>query len=237
MTIDPITYEVKGTSPLEPLYVWETPVRIWHWATVLCMLALIPTGWLIGEPPPANFADTTVTHVFSHFRGIHFVAGMLFAVLFVARFGWCFVGNRYSCMIFAPPVWNARWWRGVWEQIRHYLFLRPHAPEYAGHNPLAQLAMFLMFTLAGFGLIVTGFALYAQAWGWNTGLMSVFEWVFALTGDAQTVRTAHHVFMYILIAFTIFHVYMSFREDIMGGATTVSSMTTGLRMFKEISHD
>ena len=25
---------------------------------------------------------------------------------------------------------------------------------------------------------------------------------------------------------------MSFREDVMGGATTISSMTSGLRMFK-----
>lgn len=237
MRIDPVTHEVTGATPLQPLYVWEAPVRVWHWATVLCMMALIPTGWLIGAPPPANLADTWSTNAFGSFRGIHFVAGMLFTVLFCARLGWCAVGNRYSRMIFAPPVWSGRWWRGVLEQIRHYLFLRPHAPEYAGHNPLAQLAMFLMFSLPGLGIIVTGLALYAQAWGWGTGLMQWFGWVFVLAGDAQAVRTAHHVFMYVLVAFTVFHVYMSFREDVMGGATTVSSMTTGLRMFKEAGHD
>ena len=32
------------------------------------------------------------------------------------------------------------------------------------------------------------------------------------------------------------YVYMSFREDVMGGATTLSSMSTGLRMFKEDHH-
>ena len=42
--------------------------------------------------------------------------------------------------------------------------------------------------------------------------------------------------MYIFILFSIAHIYMSFREDIMGGATTISSMTSGLRMFKHGGH-
>ena len=42
--------------------------------------------------------------------------------------------------------------------------------------------------------------------------------------------------MYFFIIFTFAHLYMSFREDVMGGATTISSMTTGLRMFKETHH-
>ena len=42
--------------------------------------------------------------------------------------------------------------------------------------------------------------------------------------------------MYVFIIFSMAHIYMSFREDIMGGATTISSMTTGLRMFKEGGH-
>jgi Ni/Fe-hydrogenase 1 B-type cytochrome subunit len=42
--------------------------------------------------------------------------------------------------------------------------------------------------------------------------------------------------LYVFVLFTIAHVYMSFREDVMGGATTISSMTTGLRMFKESEH-
>ena len=49
-------------------------------------------------------------------------------------------------------------------------------------------------------------------------------------------RTTHHVTMYFFIIFTFAHLYMSFREDVMGGATTISSMTTGLRMFKETHH-
>ena len=84
--------------------------------------------------------------------------------------------------------------------------------------------------------IITGLALYAQSWGWDTSWMAWFGWVFVLFGDALTVRTVHHVMMYVFILFSIAHIYMSFREDVMGGATTLSSMSTGLRMFKEDHH-
>ena len=31
-------------------YVFEAPVRIWHWLTVLCMAVLMVTGYFIGKP-------------------------------------------------------------------------------------------------------------------------------------------------------------------------------------------
>ena len=39
---------------------------------------------------------------------------------------------------------------------------------WVGHNPLAQIAMFAMFTLGTLFMIVTGLALYAEQWGWGT---------------------------------------------------------------------
>ena len=30
-------------------YVFEAPVRIWHWLTVLCMAVLMVTGYFIGK--------------------------------------------------------------------------------------------------------------------------------------------------------------------------------------------
>ena len=58
-------------------------------------------------------------------------------------------------------------------------------------------------------------------------------WVFALFGDnAQAVRTFHHALMYVFTLFMVAHFYMAAREDIMGGATELSAITNGLRMFK-----
>ncbi len=233
MKIDPVTFEVDVSQGTAPLYVWEAPVRVWHWVMAVCMFVMIATGYLIGAPLVSNLGDTWSTYDLGYIRGTHFIAGMIFTVLFIGRLWWGVVGNRYSRMILTPPLWSLKWWRMLFEQVKYYLFMRPHSPEYAGHNPLAQCAMFFMFTLGSVVVIITGLALYAQTWGWDTGWMSWFGWVFAVAGDAQAVRTIHHALMYVFIIFSIAHMYMSFREDVMGGATTISSMTTGLRMFKE----
>ncbi|MFP1558644.1 cytochrome b/b6 domain-containing protein [Escherichia coli] len=34
-------------------YVFEAPVRIWHWLTVLCMAVSMVTGYFIGKPLPS----------------------------------------------------------------------------------------------------------------------------------------------------------------------------------------
>lgn len=236
MKIDPVTYEVDVSAGVKPIYVWEAPVRVWHWVMAFLMFVMIITGYLIGAPLTSNMGDTWATYQFGYVRLAHFIAGMIFSVLFVYRVFWAFLGNKYSRQIFLPPMWSLKWWKMVFVQVAYYLFLRKHSPEYAGHNPLAQAAMFGFFVLGSIVLIITGLALYAQAWGADTGWMTYFGWVFTLFGDAQAVRTTHHVFMYVLIIFTMAHLYMSFREDIMGGATTLSSMTTGLRMFKHTEH-
>ena len=90
---------------------------------------------------------------------------MIFTVIFIWRLYWGIVGNKYSRMILVPPLWSLKWWKMLFEQVKYYLFLRKTSPEYAGHNPLAQCAMFFMFTLGSIVIIITGLALYAQAWG------------------------------------------------------------------------
>ena len=236
MKIDPVTFEVDASGGTRPVYVWEAPVRVWHWLMAVAMFAMIITGYLIGRPLVSNLGDTWITYDFGYVRMVHFAAGLFFTALFIYRLFWVAVGNRYARMIFFPPLLSMKWWQGVFAQVAYDLFMRKSAPEYAGHNPLAQLAMFAMFVLGSFVIIITGLALYAQSWGWDTSWMAWFGWVFVLFGDAQAVRTVHHVMMYVFILFSIAHIYMSFREDVMGGATTLSSMSTGLRMFKEDHH-
>lgn len=233
MKIDPVTYEVDVTQGTKPIYVWEAPIRVWHWAMAACMFVMIVTGFLIGSPMLSNYGPTWMIYNFGYIRLAHFVAAFIFTGLFIYRIYWAFVGNRYAYQIFLPPLWSLKWWKGVVAQAMYYLFLRKSAPEYVGHNPLAQLAMFAMYVIGSIVIIITGFALYAQAWGWGLPWMDCFGWVFSLFGSVQAVRTTHHVCMYVLILFSMAHMYMSFREDIMGGTTVLSSMTSGLRMFKE----
>jgi Ni/Fe-hydrogenase 1 B-type cytochrome subunit len=167
-----------------------------------------------------------------YIRMIHFISAMIFAVAFLVRIYWAFVGNHSSRAIFIPPVWNGSWWRGLFDQMAYYLFLKNESELWVGHNPLAQIAMFAMYTLGTLFIIVTGFALYAQQWGWGTTPMNLMGWVFVLFGDPQQVRTLHHLAMWYLVLFAIVHVYMVFREDIMSGQSVIGTMINGIRMWK-----
>ena len=180
MKIDPVTFEVDASGGTRPVYVWEAPVRVWHWLMAVAMFAMIITGYLIGRPLVSNLGDTWITYDFGYVRMVHFAAGLFFTALFIYRLFWVAVGNRYARMIFFPPLLSMKWWKGVFAQVAYYLFMRKSAPEYAGHTPLAQLAMFAMFVLGSFVIIITGLALYAQSWGWDTSWMAWFGWVFVL---------------------------------------------------------
>ena len=107
MKIDKVTYEVDlSDGDKRPIYVWEAPVRVWHWLMVITMFTMIVTGYLIGRPLEANLGNTWATFQFADIRMIHFIAGICFTGLFVYRIFWAFMGNRYAHQIFLPPFWS-----------------------------------------------------------------------------------------------------------------------------------
>ena len=232
MQVNPVSGQVLS-GPLEPVYVYEAPVRLWHWVMIVAMVFLAGTGYLIGSPLPAIGGEAVQSDFFAYVRMIHFIAAMVFAITFAVRIYWAFVGNHSSRAIFVPPVWNGSWWRGLFSQMAYYLFLKKESDLWVGHNPLAQISMFVMYTLGSIFIIVTGFALYAEQWGWGTTPMNLMGWVFVLFGDPQMVRTLHHLAMWWLLLFGLIHVYMVFREDIMSGESVIGTMINGIRFWKD----
>lgn len=235
MQVERWTGRVTG-GPLEQVYVYEAPVRLWHWLTVLCVVVLATTGYLIGSPPPSGHGEAVHSFFFGWIRTIHYSAAMIFIVAFVVRLYWAFAGNHHARSIFVPPLWSGAFWSGMFSQVAYYLFLRRESERWVGHNPLAQLAMFFMFTLGALMLIFTGLGLYAQAYGWGSAWMDLFGWVTVLFGTPQAVRTAHHLAMWYVLIFALVHIYMAFREDIMGESTVLSTMSNGVRLWKGEPH-
>jgi Ni/Fe-hydrogenase 1 B-type cytochrome subunit len=231
MRVNPVSGQVLE-GPLEPVYVYEAPVRLWHWVMMVAMFVLAGTGYLIGSPLPSIGGEATFHYLFGYIRMIHFIAGMIFAIAFLVRVYWAIVGNHSSRAIFVPPLWNGSWWKGLFDQMGYYLFLKKESALWVGHNPLAQIAMFAMYTLGTIFIIITGFALYAEQWGWGTLPMNLMGWVFVLFGDPQMVRTLHHLAMWYLVLFAVIHMYMVFREDIMSGQSVIGTMVSGVRLFK-----
>ena len=230
MRADSVTGEVLQ-GPLEPVYVYEAPVRLAHWVFVIAITVLAVTGYLIGDPISIQQGEATESFFFGWIRTIHFIAGYVLAIMFVVRLYWAFVGNKSARSIFIPPFWSPRWWKGVFAQAGYYLFLSRER-LWVGHNPLAQAAMFFMFVLGVIFMIFTGFALYAEQWGWGQTPMNLFGWQFVLLEQPQMVRTLHHLGMWYILLFVMVHVYMVFREDIMSGESVIGTMINGIRMWK-----
>ena len=222
-------------SRLFPVYVWELPVRIWHWVMALCMVVLAITGYFIGTPPPTLAGEASEHYLFGYIRFAHFAAAYLFAVRFVLRVIWAFVGNRFARELFAVPVslFRGEWWGGLFDQMRYYLFLKRDARPWQGHNPLAAAGMFFMYVLGAVFMIVTGFALYGEGLGRESWIFGAFSsWVLPLLGSSENVHTLHHLGMWYLICFTLIHLYMVVREDILANETIVSAMISGWRVAK-----
>jgi Ni/Fe-hydrogenase 1 B-type cytochrome subunit len=219
-----------GVQP-GPVYVYDAAVRIWHWVTALCILVLGVTGYFIASPPPSVGGEAYQSYLFGWIRFVHFSAGMILGVAFVLRLYRVLMGGKHARQIFYIPFWSFGWWKEVFAEIGWYLFLTK-PKEYVGHNPLAHLAMFLMFILPMFVLLLTGFALYAEQEGVQTGWYTAFGWVFGVLGESMTVRLWHHVSMWIVIIFAMVHMYMAIREDMTHRQTTISSMVSGWRFYR-----
>ncbi|MGD9657902.1 MAG: Ni/Fe-hydrogenase, b-type cytochrome subunit [Methylocystis sp.] len=215
------------------VYVYEAPVRLWHWINALAILVLIVTGYLIGSPLPTVAGEASQHFVMGYIRFAHFTAGQILAVGFLLRGYWAFVGNEHSRQIYYVPIWRASFWKQLAHEIRWYAFLEKAPMKYVGHNPLAQTAMFVMFTLTAAFMIVTGFALYSEGEGADSWEAKLFGWVFYIWPNSQEVHTWHHLGMYVIVTFIIIHIYAAVREDIMSRQSIISSMVSGERHFKD----
>ena len=226
---------VEGKNLKFPAYVWEAPVRLWHWLMALAMVVLMVTGYFIGSPLPSVPGEAIDSYLMGYIRFAHFAAAYVFALSFLFRVYWAIVGNKQAREIFHVPVYmlSASWWRGFFRVLGHYLFIRPKNDWHLGHNQLAMAAMFGMYVLGTVFMIVTGFALYGEGTGMGTWQYSLFSsWVIPLFGQSQDVHTWHHFGMWYLIWFTMVHLYFVIREDITSGLTVVSSMVSGWRDVK-----
>lgn len=227
----------EAPKRLVAVYVYEAPVRLWHWTNALAIVVLAVTGYFIGSPPPSLSGEASAHYLMGTIRFAHFTAAWIFAIGFLGRIYWALVGNHHARQLFALPVWNLRWWREVLFELRWYFFLEKRPKKYVGHNPLAQLAMFGFITLGSLFMIMTGFALYSEGEGKDGWLDRLFGWVIPLFGQSQDVHTWHHLGMWAIVVFVMIHVYAAVREDIMSRQSIVSTMISGVRTFKDDEPD
>lgn len=230
--------DLATVSRQTSIYVYEAPVRMWHWINAAAIVVLCLTGYFIGSPPPSmQIGEATEQFVFGYIRFAHFAAGWILTIGFLGRIYWAFVGNHHARQLFYVPFWSAHFWSELWDELRWYLFIAREPKKYVGHNPLAQLAMFFFITLGVSFMIVTGMALYAEGAQEGSLTADLFGWVHGLTWNSQRLHTLHHLGMWWIVIFMIVHIYVAIREDIMSRQSIVSTMISGHRTFKDDRED
>ncbi|WP_020394855.1 Ni/Fe-hydrogenase, b-type cytochrome subunit [Thiolinea disciformis] len=222
------------TSYQPAVYVYQAPVRIWHWINAAALVALALTGYLIGSPLPTLSGEASDHFLMGYIRFVHFAAGYILVIGFLARIYWAFVGNKHSREIFLPPIFKREFWGGVWHEIKWYAFFAGEPRKYTGHNPLAVLTMHIMFVWGMLFMIVTGLALYGEGAGLDSWQFQWFSsWLIPLVGQSMDLHTWHHLGMWWIILFAMIHIYVAIREDIMSRQSLISSMISGWRTFKD----
>ena len=223
-----------AASPRVPaVYVYEAPVRIWHWVNALAITVLAVTGFFIGRPLPSVPGEASDWYLMGSIRFAHFAAGYVLAVGLLGRAYWALVGNHHARELFTLPLTRRAYWHEVRAMLAWYAFLRPRPNQYVGHNPMARLAMFFGYLLLTLFMIATGFALYGEGTGHGSWADIAFGWVIPLIGDSQLVHTLHRLGLWLMVCFVVLHVYAALREDIMGRQSMVSTMVSGYRTFKD----
>lgn len=104
------------------ILVWDAPVRVFHWLTVLC------------------FTGAYLTSESESWKLVHTTLGYTMAGLIVFRLAWGFIGSRYAR--FSDFV------RGPSAVVSYLRSLLQGKPEhFLGHNPAGALAIVALLAL------------------------------------------------------------------------------------------
>lgn len=219
--------------PISRVYVWELPVRLYHWLNALAVLTLAVTGYLIGSPPAIkSSAEASFGYWFGTVRFIHFVAAFIFFFNFLVRLYWGFVGNQFAS--WRNFIFHSKeQLREVKDVLKIDVLQAKGTPlPSIGHNSLAGFTYFLTF-LAFLFQCLTGFGMYAAMS--NSWLPHLFAWIVPLMGGDFAVRQWHHVMMWFFVVFSIIHVYLVFYHDYVEARGVTSSMVGGWKFIERES--
>jgi len=213
------------------VYLWEIPVRIFHWLTVLAMITLIITGFIIADPPAINAnVEASSSYWFGYIRMTHFIAAFIAIAAAVYRLYWAFAGNKFADWRNFIP-YSKKGWKNIWYVLKVDVLLFPDKEQKlsnisVGHNHLAAtsyLIMGILFMVQA----ATGLALMSETSSfWFT---KMFAWVLPfLEGDIFT-RYIHHFSTWIFMAFIVIHVYLVLYHDYIEARGETSAMLSGYK--------
>lgn len=211
-------------------YVWQWPIRIFHWVNAIAVAVLFGTGLYIAQPSMAPAGEAYGNNVMGTVRMIHFLFAFIFLVNFLWRVYWFFAGNNYARSGF-PKVWRLDWWQDLFRQGWDYLKLqRGHV--HLGHNALGGLTYTICVIFFGWFQIFSGLAMYSESD--PTGMLgSLFGGVLVALGGSFQTHMWHHLIAWGFLVFTILHLYIVFYDGEQYKNGLVASIVSGVKFYRD----
>ncbi len=217
--------------------------RINHWIVAISMVGAVITGLYIGHPYYASFiSDPTATKwVMAWNRWLHFMIAIIFDVSSVV------IAYLYFFSRFEKPykklIPNSRNIKEFLEVFFNLITFNRRKKFDSSHSDSFNTLFFTIFHLLLAWMLLTGLQLYVHglasgessigSW-WPTMLHLATDWTVTVTGGTyMDVRISHHITMYLIIAWVMFHIYYQVWRTIFWGEGDIAIVFGGSKFVKE----
>lgn len=208
--------------------VWDWQTRVLHWVNALLVFTLI--FLILGSD--AMKAMGVEKALRAPLKKFHSYAGHVFAVTFLLRVAWGFLGNAYARWSDIIPLKREKW-VSAGAGLRWYLNgFKPAVKPAIGHDPLASVFYTVLFFVFG-GQVLSGLALSGIEFGAFPG--NIFVLIIGqgvAKGLKHSIEEAHEIGMLIVIVFFILHIGGLVVHEVKGKNGLFSSMISGRKFFK-----
>lgn len=218
-------------------------MRAIHWINALSMIVAVVTGLYIGHPYYQTFmADGAVDkYVMAWNRWGHFMVAIIFDISFFVIF-YLYYFSRFDKeykRILPTPKNIVQFV----EVLLNLLTLNRRKKFDSSHADSFNSVYFLVFHLLILWMLLTGLQLYVQGLesgisaigGWWPWLLHVgTDWTIQATGKTlMDVRISHHLSMWFILIWILFHIYYQVWRTIFWKEGDISIAIGGSKFAKE----
>lgn len=220
-----------------------TFMRLNHWVVAICMVAAVITGLYIAHPYYQSMIsqDSAHTFVMAWNRWIHFMAAIIFDVSSII------IAYLYFFSRFEKPykklIPNGKNIKEFSEVVINLITLNRVKRFDSSHSDSFNIVFFTIFHLLLLWMLLTGLQLYVHGlasgqssigawWPWMLHLAT--DWtVWATGGTYMDVRIAHHMSMYVIIVWVMFHIYYQIWRSVFWQEGDINIAFGGTKFVKE----
>ncbi len=226
-------------------------MRLIHWVNVVSMIVAIATGLYIAEPYYQTLiADDAVDkYVMAWNRWGHFIVAIIFDVTAIIV-SYLFFFSRFE-KHYLKIIPNKKNIIEFWEVFLNLILLNRRKKFDSSHNDSFNAIYFIVFHIMLAWMLFTGLQLYVHAlasgdssigawWPWMLHLVTDWtipfsSWLVGTTatgGNIMDVRIVHHMSMWIIIVWVLFHIYYQIWRTIFWQEGDIAIVVGGSKFMK-----